>query len=268
MEFRQKALSKLRSPDELDLPVRFARPQHLLVLAVTLVVVAVAGVWAVTGTVSSKLDVPGVLTHAQGSYVLQSPLAGQVVDVRAKEGDSLPAGAPLLSLRTGTGVRPVRTVAAGRVVSLSAGIGAVVSVGADVATVERVARTGDPLVAVLYVPDGGASAIPVGAAVDLTVQSVPARSFGRLHGTVTAVGGEPQTPRQITGFLGDSRLGEAFSAKGTPVAVTVRLDRSAGTPSGYDWSSQAGPPYRLSSMTTVSGSVHLSAQRPIDWLLP
>ena len=43
-------------------------------------------VWAVTGTVSSKLAAPGVLTHAQGSYVLQSPVAGQVTAVHAKAG--------------------------------------------------------------------------------------------------------------------------------------------------------------------------------------
>ncbi len=55
MEFRKKALAKLQSPEELDVPVRFARPQGLLVLVVTLVVMAAGCVWAVTGTVSSKL---------------------------------------------------------------------------------------------------------------------------------------------------------------------------------------------------------------------
>ncbi|ARX88421.1 hypothetical protein SMD44_07908 [Streptomyces alboflavus] len=42
MQFRQQALSKLQSPEELDVPVRYARPQGLLVLAVTLVVMAAA----------------------------------------------------------------------------------------------------------------------------------------------------------------------------------------------------------------------------------
>ena len=77
MEFRQKALAKLQSPEELDVPVHFARPQGLLVLVVTLVVMAAGCVWAVTGTVSSKLTAPGILTHTQGSYLLQSPVAGR-----------------------------------------------------------------------------------------------------------------------------------------------------------------------------------------------
>lgn len=40
MQFRQQALAKLQSPEELDLPVRFARPQGWLVLSVTLIAMA------------------------------------------------------------------------------------------------------------------------------------------------------------------------------------------------------------------------------------
>lgn len=266
MEFRQKALAKLQSPEELDLPVRFARPQGRLVLAVAVVVLAAAGVWAVTGTVSSRIGVPGVLTHAEGSYVLQSPLAGQVVAVRVKEGDTLAAGAPVLDLRTARGVRQVRTVAGGRVITLPAGIGAVVNTGADVATLERVRGSADPLVAMLYVSASHAASIPAGAPVELTVQSVPGR-YGRLHGSVTAVGRRPQSEQQLTEFLGDGQLADAFSASGPPVPVLVKL-ATAHTASGYRWSKAGGPPYPMTSLAGVSGSVRLSAQRPLDWLLP
>src|ERR1700730_1540514 len=58
VQFRQKALSKLQSPEELDVPVHLARPQGRLVLAVTVVVMAVACFWAVTGSVSPELSAP------------------------------------------------------------------------------------------------------------------------------------------------------------------------------------------------------------------
>ena len=89
MQFRQQALAKLQSPEELDLPVRFARPQGWLTLAVTVVVMAAAAVWAVTGSVTSTVGAPAVLTHGQGSYILQSPVAGQVTAVLAKQDDVL-----------------------------------------------------------------------------------------------------------------------------------------------------------------------------------
>ncbi|MCX4820745.1 HlyD family efflux transporter periplasmic adaptor subunit [Streptomyces sp. NBC_01142] len=268
MQFRQQALSKLQSPEEIDLPVRFARPQGWFVLTVTVVVMIAASVWAVTGTVSSTLGAPGILTHAQGSYVLQSPVAGQVTDVLAEEGKRVPANTPLLKVRTAQGSTVVRTIAAGRLTTLVATIGSVVTTGADVAAVERVDNADDPLMAVLYVPADSGSTVPVGASVDLTVQSVPTQQYGVLRGRVKAVGRTAQTRQRITGFLGSSQLGEQFSQQGQPVAVLVRLDRSSAGTSGYAWSSSGGPPYDVDSMTLATGAIHLAEQHPIDWLLP
>ncbi|MFD3658588.1 hypothetical protein [Streptomyces sp. NPDC058620] len=268
MRFRQQALSKLQSPEELDLPVRFARPQGRLVLGVTVVVMAAACFWAMTGTVSSTLSAPGILTHAQGSYALQSPVAGQITGVLAEEGEILPAGSPLLKVRTEQGDRVVRTIDAGRLTALSATTGAVVGTGADVASVERMKSSDDPLMAVLYVPGDSGQGVPVGASVDLTVQSVPTQQFGVLRGRVAAVGRTALTRQQIARSLGDAQLGEQFSLHGRPVAVLVRLDRSSATKSGYRWSSRQGPPYAIGSMTPATGVVHLADQRPIDWLLP
>jgi multidrug efflux pump subunit AcrA (membrane-fusion protein) len=268
VEFRKQALSKLQSPEELDLPVRFARPQGWLVLAVTVLAMAAGTFWAVTGTVSSTLSATGVLTHAQGSYVLQSPVAGQVTQVLAAAGKSLPAGAPLLKVRTAQGDRIVRTIAAGRLTTLAVDIGAVVTTGADVATVERIDHPGAPLLAVVYVPEDSAANIPANAPVDLTVQSVSAKRYGTLRGHVRAIGQAPQTRQQITAFLGDEQLGEDFTRSGRPVAVLVRLDASGTTKSGYRWSSSQGPPSPLESMTGAAASIRLEAQRPADWLLP
>lgn len=268
MQFRQKALAKLQSPDQLDLPVRFARPRGWLALCVTVIVLAVAGFWAVTGSVSSKMTASGILTYGQGSYVLQSPVAGQVTEVLARQGEVLAAGAPLLTVRTQAGDTVVGALAAGRVTALAAGIGSVVTAGSDVAAVERVSRGDAPLVAVVYVSAGSASSIPAGAPVDLTVESVSGARYGTLRGRVAAVGRTPQTEQQIAAFLGDGQLARQFSGGGRPVAVLVRLARSARTASGYAWSTASGPPYPLDSMTLVGAGIHLAAQRPIDWLLP
>ncbi|MER5932546.1 HlyD family efflux transporter periplasmic adaptor subunit [Streptomyces sp. NPDC002054] len=268
MQFRQKALSKLESPEELDVPVRLARPQGRLVLAVTAVVMAAASFWALTGTVSSTLSVPGILTRAEGSYLLQSPVAGQVTGLLVEEGRPVSPGTPVLTVRTAQGDQPVRAVAGGRVTTLIARVGAVVTAGADVAVVERVTDPDEPLVAVLYAAGGSASVIRVGASVDLSLPSVPRQQFGVLRGRVKAVGRAPQTQAQIGGFLGDSGLAAQFSRQGNPVAVLVQLEPSAATESGYAWSSADGPPYAIESGTPVAGAVRLSAQRPVDWLLP
>ncbi|MFE3887548.1 HlyD family efflux transporter periplasmic adaptor subunit [Streptomyces lydicus] len=268
MQFRQQALSKLQSPEEIDLPVRFARPQGWLVLTVTVLFVIAASVWAVTGTVSSTLGAPGILTHGQGSYILQSPVSGQVTAVLAQEGKRVAANTPVLKVRTARGTAVVRTLAAGRLTTMVATIGSVVTTGADVASVERVAHARDPLTATLYVPAQSGATVPVGAAVDLTVQSVPSQQYGVLRGRVKAVGRTAQTRQRIGAYLGNSQLGEQFSQHGQPLAVLVQLDAAPHNASGYTWSASGGPPYALDSMTPVTGAVHLAAQHPIDWLLP
>lgn len=268
MQFRQKALAKLQSPEELDIPVRFARPQGWFVLAVTVVLMGAGVFWAVTGTVSPKVTAAGILTHGEGSYVLQSPLAGQVAAVYAKQGDTLPAGAPVLSVLQNGKPQIVRLLAAGRVIQLPVKIGAVVTAGTDLASVERVEHPDDPLLAVLYASQSNAQTIPAGAMVDLTVQAVPTHPYGTLRGKVVSVGRVPQSRSDITGFLGDSDLGSVFAAHGQPVVVVVELDRSSATRSGYRWSGGSGPPFQMQSTLLVSGAVHLATQRPIDWILP
>ncbi|MFF9803759.1 HlyD family efflux transporter periplasmic adaptor subunit [Streptomyces coeruleorubidus] len=268
MQFRQQALAKLQSPEELDLPVRFARPQGWLVLSVTVVAMAAASAWAVTGSVTSTVSAPAILTHGQGSYLLQSPVAGQVTAVLAKQGERLPADSPVLKVRTPKGETVVRTLDAGRVSALAATVGQIIQTGANVAAVEKVARATDALYATVYVPAENAASVPDDAAVDLTVQSVPTQEYGVLRGHVKSVDRSAQSPQAIAAFLGDSQLGEQFTKKGRPVAVTVRLDKSSATKSGYKWSSADGPPFKLNSMTLASGSIRLADQRPVDWLLP
>lgn len=268
MQFRQQALAKLQSPEELDLPVRFARPQGWLVLSVTVVVMAAASVWAVTGSVASTVSAPAILTHGQGSYILQSPVAGQVTSVLAEEGQRLPADSPVLKVRTAEGDSVVRTITAGRVTALAATIGQIIQTGANVAAVEKVAHAKDPLYATVYVPAENAASIPANASVDLTVQSVPTQEYGVLRGHVKSVDRSAQSAQQISGFLGDSQLGEQFTKDGRPVAVLVKLDKSSDTKSGYKWSSADGPPFALTSMTMATGSIRLADEHPADWLLP
>jgi multidrug efflux pump subunit AcrA (membrane-fusion protein) len=268
VQFRQQALAKLQSPEELDLPVRFARPQGWLVLSVTVAAMAAAAVWAVTGSVTSTVSAPAILTHGEGSYILQSPVGGQVTAVLAEQGERLPADSPVLKVRTAHGDTVGRTVAAGRITALAATIGQIIRTGANVASVEKVAGATDPLYATVYVPAENAASIPADAAVDLTVSSVPTQTYGVLRGHVKSVDRSAQSAQQVAAFLGDSQLGEQFTRKGRPVAVLVKLDRSPGTKSGYRWSSKDGPPFDLTSMTLASGSIRLADQRPVDWLLP
>jgi biotin carboxyl carrier protein len=267
MQFRQKALAKMQTLEKLDEPLRLARPQSWLVLAVLAAVVVAGGGWAVTGSLPRKLGASGVLTHLQGSFTLQSPVAGQITSVFVAQGSTFPNATPLLSVQTPKQVEIVRTISAGRATAVLAKVGQIVSAGTPLAVVERIDDASDRLVAVLYAPGVSPPMVPVGSAVDLTVQSVSAQQFGVLRGRVASVGQFPENRQQVAEFLGDDQLGERFTADGQPLKIVVDLRTAPDTPSGYAWSSTTGPPFRIDSRTMVTGAIHLAAVRPISWVI-
>ena len=227
MQFRQQALAKLQSPEELDLPVRFARPQGWLVLPSRSPSMAAASVWAVTGSVTSTVGAPAILTHGEGSYVLQSPVAGQVTAVLAKEGERLPANSPVLKVRTADGrhrrphgrrgpahragrhhradhLAPARTSPPWRRSPTP-------PIRCTPRSTSR-PRTRPPFPRRRRGPDG-----PVGAHPAVRRAARPCEVGGPLG----PVG------QQIAGSSGTASCGEQFTKDGRPVAVLVRLDKSS-----------------------------------------
>ncbi|TWP50482.1 HlyD family efflux transporter periplasmic adaptor subunit [Lentzea tibetensis] len=266
MRFREKALAKLQAPDELDVPARLARPQSWIALAVVAAVVVSGGIWAAVGTLPRTVRASGILTHLQGSFSLQSPVAGQITGVFVSQGNTFPQGTPMFTVQAGDRTEIIRSVTGGRVTAMLGKVGQVIAAGSDLAVIERVEDQADGLVAVLYVPAGEAGLIRKDSTVDLSVQSAPAQEFGVLRGTVQSVGQFAESRQQISDFLGDDQLGERFTSLGQPLKVVVRLTDGE-TASGYRWSTQNGPPYRIDSRTLVTGAVHLSSVKPIDWVV-
>ena len=232
MQFRQQALSKLQSPEELDLPVRFARPQGWLVLCVTVVVMAAAVVWAVTGSVSSTVErtrhphpCPGQLRAAEpgrgpGHRRTRRSRARHWPPAHRCSRSVPPQGRPgRTHHRRGPG-RPRCRPPSARSSRQERTWRAWSAVGA----------ADDPLVAMVYVPGENGAAVPVGAPrrPDRPFRAGPAVR-GAARQCAAAVAASPQTRQQISGFLGDSQLGEQFTRHGRPLAVLVRLDRSSAT---------------------------------------
>jgi multidrug efflux pump subunit AcrA (membrane-fusion protein) len=100
MEFRRKALENLRAPDDLDSPVRLARPRAWAVLAVLAMLITAGTVWAVAGTLDRKVAAPGLLTHPLGVSRVQSPQGGLVSDIFVSSANMVPKGTPVLSVVT------------------------------------------------------------------------------------------------------------------------------------------------------------------------
>jgi biotin carboxyl carrier protein len=266
MKFRPQALARLQRPTALDAPIQLARPRSLLSLSMVALLLISGASWAVTGAIPRRTAAPGILTHAEGSIFLQSPYAGQITGVFVSPGSVFPAHTPLLTVESGGRSHTIRSITGGRIISLLGSVGQVISSGVELAVIERIDESNDPLVATVYVPQASAGLVRVGSQVDLDVASAPTEQFGVLRGTVQAIGQFPQTEAQIASFLGDPQLARRFSAQGQPLSVTVRITTGR-TISGFAWSTKSGPPFPVDSRTLVTAQVHLPPIKPIDWVV-
>jgi multidrug efflux pump subunit AcrA (membrane-fusion protein) len=270
VDFRRKALDSLRAPDELDSPVRLARPQGWVSLLVAAVVMAAGVAWCCIGEVPRTVAGSGLLTYPLGISALQGAYTGNIGTIFAQTDTIVPAGTPVMSVISPAGTTQlVRAPFAGIVTNVLVSNGQFVNPGETLLDIERTDSPNSQLLARIYVPAAQAVDLQPGDHVAINVSSAPAQAFGVLRGTVTAVDSFPETPQQILDFLGGNQLlGKNFLSDGDPIGVNVSLTGNSSTISGFQWSTRAGPPFQLQSQTLVTASISIPGERPIHWVLP
>jgi pyruvate/2-oxoglutarate dehydrogenase complex dihydrolipoamide acyltransferase (E2) component len=267
MKFRGEALARAQSTEALDLPVRLTSPRGWIVLVTVAAVVLGGGTWAFAGSLPRSINAPGLLTSSQGSFTIETVAAGQIVRVFVKQGSVVAANAAVAVVTDGQSYTVVRSPAQGRIFSLTVRVGQVVQAASTLAVAEHVGNAANWIVAVLYLPSAQGAGVAPGDNVDLTVDSVSVTAFGVLRGRVASVDPLLSTRREAADFLGDAGLAQTLTADPAR-RIVVELERSAATASGYEWSTNAGPPFRLGSRTGVAGAIAQPPVRPVEWVFP
>jgi HlyD family secretion protein len=86
--YREAALRKAASPDQLDRLVRVTRPTGWLALLAVGAVIGASVAWGVYGTVPTRVDGSGILFGTSGAVVdVQARVGGRVVAILVKAGD-------------------------------------------------------------------------------------------------------------------------------------------------------------------------------------
>lgn len=157
----------------------------------------------------------------------------------------------------------------GRVVEVRAIQGERVTAGRPVVIIERTTE-GQELEALLYFDSHVGKGLKPGMSIELVPSVVRKERTGVLIGKVKAVEQYPSTRLGMMGALRNEQLVDAFiqAAGGAPIAVRAELVRDKATPSGYRWSSGAGPEVILTSGTRCEGAVITRTHRPIALVFP
>lgn len=90
--FRQVALDRLSSPEQLDQMMRPVGANSWIALSGLGVLLLAVAVWGVMGSIPTKVHAQGVLIRPGGIYEVYAQGAGQLAEILVKEGDTVQVG--------------------------------------------------------------------------------------------------------------------------------------------------------------------------------
>jgi hypothetical protein len=270
--FRPEAVAELDAGRRLDTRLTVAPPRAWLALVVLVLIVIAVAVWSVLGRAPVVVSGNGILLPPDGLIAVQSPVSGVVVGISHPDDEDpsqpqiqVGAGTTLLTVKTDDGAtRQVTTQIAGTlIVREPLGIGSSIDSGNVVA---QLLPDGEDTVALMFVSPDAAAQIKTGMAVRMSAGLAPASAYGELLGSVRSVDDLPYDRTDFLNLAGQNTELAAQLAFSGQVRVVVDL-RTAATPSGYAWTSQSGPPFRLPAAALLSGEVELGEKQPLSFLL-
>jgi HlyD family secretion protein len=154
---------------------------------------------------------------------------------------------------------------AGRVVEIKARIGEQVRTGEVIAVLEPL---GGDLQPVVFVLSKQAKQIRPNMEAQISPTAVKKEEYGFMKGTVAAVSEYPITPEGAMSIVANQALVTELLGKEAKVEMRAALLPNQETPSGYAWSSSAGPPFKIAGGSRVQVSVVVDRRPPISFVLP
>jgi HlyD family secretion protein len=160
----------------------------------------------------------------------------------------------------------VSSQVAGRVIEVRKGIGDRVEAGETIAAVEPVASE---IQVIAFVAADVAKRIKSPMPTEISPTNVKREEYGFMLGNVRVVGELAASPQYVQNTLrNEAMVKEMTGAGGSVTEVRAVLREAKDTPSGYEWSTSTGPPFKIDSGTIVNVNVIVDRKRPITLVMP
>jgi HlyD family secretion protein len=163
----------------------------------------------------------------------------------------------------------LRSPFAGRVVEVKAHDGAVVTVGSNVATIERsagAAQASGPLVALIFVKGSDGKLLQQGMPAEITPTNVKRQEFGFIRASIATVSDFPASRESIAQVLQNPDMVRELAGDRAPTQVQALLTPRAD--GRFDWSGAARAAPAVRSGSVCSAEVVVRERRPIEFVLP
>jgi HlyD family secretion protein len=209
------------------------------------------------GQMSSLRGTIGSLNATIASIQQKIRARGSQVELARAEKDR--------AAHSATDTTQIKSTVTGRVIEMKKNVGDRVQYGEVIATIEPPSASLEPII---YVSSTIGKRIKPGMEAQISPSTIKREEFGFMKGEVLAVGEYPVSPEAVMSVVANKTLAQELIGNATKLEVRVKLRASESTPSGYEWSSSAGPPFKIDSGTRLLVSFVVDRKPPIAYVLP
>jgi len=169
------------------------------------------------------------------------------------------------TLHTVAEVTRINATVEGRVVEVKKNVGDRVRNGEVMAIVEPPSSTLEPIV---FVSSSSGKRIKPGMEAQISPSTVKREEYGFMKGTVRSVSEYPVTADAAMSYISNASLVQELLGSSSKLEMRAALIPDQKAPSGFQWSSSSGPPFKVDTGTRVTVSVVVDRKRPISYVLP
>jgi len=299
--FSKEALSKMRSPEKLDLAMSITTPIGWMGLIAVAAMVFAIVIWSVFGSFTVKADGMGMIMDSSGISTVYALSGGTVDEIYVHSGEKVEKGeliahvnmaqedaatrmaqyAPELAVSSREAATRVHEFDSrryqkesaeyiyspydGTVDEILVGEGSIVSNGMPLIHV-RIDGGRENFKGVLYIPVDKGKRVEKGQTIQLAPNGVDVSQTGSLLGTVRSVSQYPVTTQYMQRVLGNEQLAQWIisSQQSSVMEVNFDLVRDPGSESGYLWTSSVGEHKPITAGSFCTGSIIIERQPPIE----
>lgn len=266
--YRQEALERLASPEQLDQLMSLTSPREWIALVGAGLLLLLALLWGIFGTIETRVEGEGILWRPGGVQVVKARGTSVVTGVAVGIGEDVRPGQELLHLISAQSsaqpATPVISPVAGRVLDVAVVEGATVAEGTPLVSLESVDYN---LKAVLYIAASDGYRVHPNMEVQLTPAAGRTTRSASLPGRVSSAAKFPATRGAMMRTLQNEDQVTAFLGAGPSLEIVVELPDPAGAGAAA-WRSFGRSPRDLYSGTPCRGTITIGAQRPIQIIFP
>ncbi len=306
--FREKALAKLSSPEQLDQLIIITDRKGWIALLATGLIVISSLIWAFTAHLPVIISGSGILVAQGGLHELVAMNDGIVKDVKVKLNDIVEANQVIA--RVVNPEREYKLIFARealeeykkesgeknteKIKELERNIkelekeiafyseikspakGIITSLRVDNndyvqkgTIVITMENENVPLEAVIFISDNDAKTIQLGMDVQVSPSTVKKEDFGFIRGKITYISHYPSTKKRISTILDNDQLTDYFMGRTMATFVArISLQSNPLSKSGYQWSSKKEPDLKITSGTLCDASIIIKQISPISIAFP